>query len=317
MTNRTVTVRRRWSALVCLGLTSAVASRSLAEDLAPQPAAGLQGGASFFDGAAYFAPDEEDAVAPAAREADRPPAQAGKPVSLLEAVVRAIADDPSGRKHRAAVEKQRKAAEEQRILQGEADSREEFEQMLYVELSFLRRTCKPDPKLFVEIAKAAKAGVHVPLRQYVRAQQAQEQGGAPADPRLVVQKLLAPLAEAKLGREKARLYRRECDTRAAACKHAAMLNLVADADQRLVLTAAQRATLAGLLSAFGVCDSIPDAAIMPLLNAKQKLVWQASSQQRGGQYENDEWAVDFGPDAGEATEIQEIARLVQEVKDGR
>ncbi len=145
------------------------------------------------------------------------------------------------------------AAEDQNIRNLEAQFRPQFQQLLYVELAFLRRACKPDAKPFAEVAKAAKADLRVPLREYVvsRSGARQVTGGGPnaADPRLEIRKLLVPLVEAKLGPEKARLYRQECDKRTEARKHAVVMNLVAALDERLVLTAQQRAKLVQSLSA--------------------------------------------------------------------
>ena len=47
--------------------------------------------------------------------------------------------------------------EDQNIRNLEAQFRPQFQQLLYVELAFLRRVCKPDAKPFAEVAKAAKA----------------------------------------------------------------------------------------------------------------------------------------------------------------
>lgn len=250
-------------------------------------------------------------AAPAAKEAP----------SLLEAIGNALANDPGGKRRLAAIA----AAEELQIRQAEAQWRPQFEQNLYIELALLRRACKPDAKLFAEVAKAAKAGLHVPLRQYVRAVDFQGYQAEANDPRSAVQKLLVPLAERKLGPEKARLYRKECDQLAESRKHAAIMNMVVALDQRLVLTAAQRAKLVEVLSAkytpfreapLDYNSLLVDQVVVPLLNEKQKQVWQETPRQNDEENDAADVMID-APDLGEAAETQEIARMVQEVKDGR
>jgi hypothetical protein len=232
----------------------------------------------------------------------------------------------------AADRRQAQAALEQQIRAQEAECRPVFQQTLYVELALLRRSCKPDAKVFAAVAKAAKADLHVSLHEYVVAMNSpQVQGeitsGQPA--RSVVQKLLITLAKAKLGPEKAQLYRQECDKRTEARKHAVLVNLVAALDERIVLTAQQRAKLVGSLSAkydksweqyetlndFSQClQLIPEGSLLPLLDPKQKIVWQDIAKQDGS------WQVDQEvelAEPGDATETQEIARMVENVKDDR
>jgi hypothetical protein len=211
--------------------------------------------------------------------------------------------------------------------------------VLYVELAFMRRACKPDEKPFIEIAKAAKEGLHVPLREYVTALNSPRmvvngrvQARTTSDePRVAVQKLVVPLAEAKLGPEKARLYRQECDKRAEARKHASVLNLVAALDERLILTAGQRAKLVESLSANNddsweqysdilyayngqYFPPIPDKSILPLLDENQKGVWQETTKLNGRVFFGG--MMFRGAQFGEAVEAQEIARMVEDIKDG-
>jgi hypothetical protein len=307
---RNVSLRRQlpvWTALLSAGLVPPGAARCFAAE--PAPAAG---------------------AAPAAQQA--PP--------LFDAIVNALAGDPDGKKRRAAIEERRAAVEKQRILAWEAQWRPQFELTLYTELACLRRACKPEAKPFLEVAKAAKAELHVSLREYVRAvylrrmraQQPAQANAAIDDPPMAVQRLLARLAEAKLSADKVRLYRQECDKRTEARWHAAVLNLVAALDERLVLTATQRAKLVESLSAKRkyswaqfrqMVDSdcqdfrlVPDAAIVPLLNEKQKRLWRETLKQDDAEVDVEDLVIDPDPAPGEATEVQEIARMVQEVKDG-
>ena len=209
----------------------------------------------------------------------------------------------------------------------------QLQQLLYVELALLRRVCHVDQKPFVELAKAAKASLPVAVREYAVAQNAimmgRRQNVADAvDPRSQVEQLLAPLVESTLGSEQAQLYREECDKRVESRKRAVVLNLVVTLDERLVLTAEQRAGLVQSLSsnyqnawdqwlqisAFNTqyVPSIRDESVVPLLDERQKIVWRQTRKQ-------DFNGVHFGQPgiSGEAAEIQEIARLVEEASDDR
>ncbi len=226
--------------------------------------------------------------------------------------------------------KQPEAGDDPQLRALEAQYRPQFQQALYAELAILRRACKPDAKVFLDAAKASKAELHTPLREYAKGLNSPRVRSAADDPRSAVQKMLAPIAEAKLGAEKARLYRQECDKRLEARKHSTILNLVAALDERLVLTSQQRDKLVESLAekydtsweqyleAYGGFDqyfpSIPEPSIVPLLDEKQKGVWQETAKLNGQIF----FSGGFfrGNQFGEAAEFQEIARLVEEVKDG-
>ena len=109
----------------------------------------------------------------------------------------------------------------------EAQLKPEVEQVLYAELAYLRRVCKPDAKSFAVIAKTARAGLGKPLHEYAVATCMRQQGGgvteASVDPRSQIEKLLASIVEPKLGADKARLYRDECAKRKEAAKHAVIV----------------------------------------------------------------------------------------------
>jgi hypothetical protein len=254
---------------------------------------------------------------------------AAKRGSLLGTIVDALGGEDRNNRNPGV-----QAIEDQNVRNLEAQFRPQFQQLLYGELAFLRRACKPDAKPFAEVAKAAKADLRVPLREYVISWYARQRGRGgsdAADPRAEIGKLLMPLVEAKLGPEKTRLYRQECDKRAEARKHAVVVNLVAAVDERLALTTPQRAKLVQSLSAnyehawdqylqmngFGnqnYLPSIRDESIVPLLDEPQKNVWRQTVKQSG--------QVFFGPIVqnpfgGQAEEIQEIAHIVEEAHDGR
>jgi hypothetical protein len=277
----------------------------------------------------------EDAAKPQARAASAAKKSAparSKPATakggtLLGVIVNALGDDPGGNRRRV------QAVQDQNIRNLEAQFRPQFQQLLYTELAFLRRACAPDAKPFVEVAKAAKADLRGPLHEYVASMYGPRfQGGPTAvDPRAAMQKLIVPLVEAKLGPEKARLYRQECDKRAEARKHAVVVNLVAALDERLVLTAGQRAKLVESLSAKyensweSNCEyfafsgeylpSIPEQSIVPLLSREQKSVWRDTSSRNGQVFFG--MPINRGGQFGEGAEIQEISRMVEEVKNDR
>ena len=261
----------------------------------------------------------------------RQPAKDGRS-SLIQALSNALggADEPNVRNRQA------QRVDDANIRNLESQFLPQFQQLLYVELALLRRVCNVDAKPFVEVAKAAKAGLRVTVREYVVAQNARMRGriegvSATIDPRSQVQRLLAPLVQSKLGPEQAQRYRQECGKRAESRKRTVVLNLIAALDERLVLTAEQRARLVHSLSAnyqsawdqylqmfsFNVqyLPSIDDESIVPLLNERQKSVWQEIPKQHT--------QVFFGIQiaragiAGESAEIQEIARIVEEVQDDR
>ena len=147
-----------------------------------------------------------------------------------------------------------------------------------------------------------------------------------------VQRVLAPLVESKVGPEQAERYRRECDKRTAGRKRAVVLNLVAALDERLILTAEQRAALVQSLSsdyqnswdqwfemfAFGNPQYLPfvrDESIAALLNVTQKSVWQQVSKLHRNTFSLVQ--VHWAGMGGQATEIQEIARMVEEAQDDK
>jgi hypothetical protein len=254
---------------------------------------------------------------------------AAKRGSLLGAIVDAIGNDQDANKRRM------QAVEDQNIRNMEAQFRPQFEHMLYVELAFLRRVCKPEANSFAAVARAAKADVQGPVHEYVVSQYTARRGPAggsnAADPRSEIQQRLVPLVKDKFGPEKAQIYRQECDKRAEARKHAVVMNVIAAVDERLILTTAQRAKLVQSLSvnyenswdqnammfAFNNQNFVPsirDESIVPLLDEQQKGVWKDTVKQNRQVFFGQVFQNALG---GDATEIQEIARIAVEVKDGR
>lgn len=280
---------------------------------------------------------QKDAQQKDAPQKDAPPPAkpAAKRKTILETIIDSLGnksddpEDPDGNPQR------EQDNDDPNIRNLETQFRPQFQQLLYVELASLRRECKPDANTFAEIAKGAKAEIKVPLREYAKQFWARQRGredSDAADPRAEIRKLLMPLVEAKLGPEKARLFRQECDKRAEARKHAVVINVVAALDEQLVLTAPQRAKLVESLSAHYEAEwdqylelfafnsrnfmpSIRDESILPLLDEQQKNIWKEIAKQNGRIFFGQIFQDHLGGEA--STEIKEIAHIAEEVQDGR
>ena len=330
--------RRRtlWAVSLCLGLLPAIGGTVAAQEARPVPAApgNKPAPAPIINGPALPAPapiDNGPAPAPPAKKPARAAARKPKP-SLLGNLANAIfgVKDPQVRKQRAQIE-------EQNIRNMEEQFRPQCQQVLYMELAFLRQVCRPDAKRFAEVAKASKGSYRAALHQYVVAQFGAMQVGANdgsggSDIRSHLEQALAPLAEAKLGAEAAGLYRQECAKRAQSRRRAVVLSLVAMIDERLVLSAEQREKLVRSLTAAyqkgwdsylqmfafnnqGALPAIRDETIVPLLTERQNIVWQQVPKQSGVIF----WGcmVHWGGMPFEPAELQDIANLVEEGQDGK
>ena len=227
--------------------------------------------------------------------AAKPAAPAAKQGSLTGAIMKALGNDGDERK------KRQETAEDQRVRAMLPQFQPQFQQLLYGELAFMRRVCKPEKKSFAEVAKAANAGLKAPMREYILAMYGSQtifnNGASDADPRSAVGKLLLPLVKGKLSDEKYQLYVQERNKRDEAHQHAVVLNLVAGLDERLVLTTEQRAKLVQALSAnyehswdqffevygFGnqYLPSVRDKTIVALLDDQQKKVWNQADKISG------------------------------------
>jgi hypothetical protein len=217
----------------------------------------------------------------------------------------------------------------------EAQFLPQFQQVLYSELAFLRRACEPDAAQFRSLAQSSRRSVRDALRQYVVAQVQPQRNpiAVPAgalEPQTFIQQQLVALVESKLSPEQAKRYREESDQRAASRKHAVVLNLASRIDEQLVLSAEQREKLVQTLASDyqdawsqwlelqvnnpQFFPEILDSSVVPLLNAKQKAVWQQMPKQNFHFF----GVVQFGGGAGmvNAAEFDDIRRLVEEVKDG-
>ena len=180
------------------------------------------------------------------------------------------------------------------VAQLERQFRPQFQQMLKVEIAFIRRACDMDQAQCEAVAKAGQQCVSDVLRQCAIAQQKMEQGGFQPDsmpnaPKLMREQI-AEVAMKSLRPEQIERYRRESVERAASRKLAVVRYMVAKADQTLALSTQQREKLVLALTKTYLehweqtmtlwmqnpqfVPSIPDPQILPLLNEKQAAVWQ-------------------------------------------
>jgi hypothetical protein len=179
------------------------------------------------------------------------------------------------------------------LAQMERQYRPQFKQLLAVELAFVRRACDLDSAQRQTAAKVGEQCLDSVLRQCVLAQREMQMGRqaeTSIGPRNVLSEELANGLRESLRPEQIERYRRESAARTAARKRAVVAYMVARADQTLVLSAEQREKMTReLIDHYSdawersmplwmhnvqFIPSIPDERVMPLLNAKQKAVWQ-------------------------------------------
>lgn len=174
----------------------------------------------------------------------------------------------------------------------------QFRMLLKTELHFVRTICEPNAEQFKTIKGAGEVSMKDAVKKFADVQKKMQQGiragQEPSwpDPRNLIADGLAKSVETTLPAEKSKRYREELDKRLAARKRVALLNLVARLDKDLVLTAEQRQKLsaslaekwkdawASQLEVFLYGDQfmplLPDDQIIPILNDKQKEVWQST-----------------------------------------
>ena len=243
------------------------------------------------------------------------PAQAqatASPISVLSAIGATLSDDSIEREVR-----------KHEFYKWEAEMRPDFQQLLYVELAFLRQACAPDARSFAVVAKSAAAGLGVPLREFVV--EVYGHANVVPDAQAVVQKSLLRLAKENLGPEKVQIYVQERDKRSEARKHAVVMNLVAVLDERLDLSSEQRIEMVQSLSAhyekywdhyFQANGDDPEhlptfniESLVALLDKRQKRIWERIEEHSANN--NSTWKVnrDF---LGEAAEIEEIKQIIEE-----
>ncbi len=167
-----------------------------------------------------------------------------------------------------------------------------FRQIHRSELHFMRAVCQPTREQFEKIAAAGDADLQATVKKYSKeaAQQrfgmAQSQSG---DPRRLIMRGIRDRVKADLSAEQAARYQKEIEDRSAARRHVIILNLISGMDQKLVLTAEQRAKLSAVLDASWndswdqvqllmqggqYFPAMPDDKILPLLTETQKKVWR-------------------------------------------
>ncbi len=217
-------------------------------------------------------------------QAEAPEASSG---SLLDALAEALTDnnDPN-------------------VANLEREFLPQFQPLVKAEQAFVQRACGLNKEQRAQIAKAGDECLKAAARKYALAQNQWRNGrgvrivgGQPVlpDPRGLVQQHMAGIVQSKLRPEQAEQYRQECDKRAAHRKDMAVRNLVAELDERLVLTAEQRDKLVEslashwqdawaqsiqmLLQSNQYLPSIPDQHVVPFLNEKQKAAWRNIAKQ--------------------------------------
>ncbi len=187
----------------------------------------------------------------------------------------------------------------------------QFKNILKVELAFVRRTCQLDKAHLEPIAKAAEKQLPLVVRQYaVDMDKRRHRGGMrgsqyPSDPRKLLEQQLAIILKDKLKPDQLQQYRQECDKRAASRKRAVVNYIVANMDEKLILTAQQRQKLivGGLenyqdgwsqsmhywMSNPQFIPRLSDASVIPVLNKTQKTVWRQTPKQHHGMF----WGANF------------------------
>ena len=178
----------------------------------------------------------------------------------------------------------------------------QFRQLARTEVHLAQAVCKLAPDQRKKIDKAATAAAIAASKKYGEFQQKMMQGqwngvDPMPDPRALMLSTLAPVFKEHLTTEQTKRYRVETDQRNANRRLATVQNLIARLDQELVLSAEQREKLSESLlkhwqdgwtqtvemlqSNEQIIPNIPDPAITPFLNNKQKQVWQSAPKNGG------------------------------------
>lgn len=173
-----------------------------------------------------------------------------------------------------------------------------LKQLLKNELRFAQRVCEPSPEQLRNLEADCLAAFPQLLKKLSEQQQQMQRGRAPKDAADARQLIVASIASAvqnRLPAEAFGRYQSELEKRAAARRHAAVVNIVAQLDRQLVFTADQRAKLVAALDQswkedwssvtealqFGMdyLPDLPESLVAPVLDAKQKEAWQALPRQ--------------------------------------
>lgn len=182
-------------------------------------------------------------------------------------------------------------------------------QVQAAELRFVQSVCRPTPAEFKTIKSATDAAAKSVIKEcasfQLQMQQGFQHGRQPQcpDPRKIIVSELSKSVASTLSADRAKAYQEELEKRAAARKRAALLNMVAQLDQELVLSTEQRIKLTETLNAnwndswgrqaeyflYGsqYLPILPSERILPLLNKSQQEIW-------GRLPKNDFVGADFG-----------------------
>ncbi|MBN1854056.1 MAG: hypothetical protein JW829_15115 [Pirellulales bacterium] len=177
----------------------------------------------------------------------------------------------------------------------------QIKQVLNIELAYIQRVCKPTREQLGKIVDAGNQSLKKVARHMAIAQTGSFQGdlggfvvAGPTmlDPGKLIQSELAQAIQQHLNPNQAKRYQEETEKRSSFVQRATILNLVAEMDRRLILSAEQRDQLVKLLSlnwqenwAHSLqlfrhnnqyLPMIPDQYVVPILTATQKRIWHST-----------------------------------------
>ena len=175
--------------------------------------------------------------------------------------------------------------------------------ILKVELGFVNRVCHPNEQQRKAIAAAGEGSLQTAATQYAAWQQSGQRGRVVVvngraqramdspKPRQIIQEGVAKAVKETLPAETAALYVEQSNQRPEFRKQLTVENLVSFLDDKLVLSAVQRAAITKALAAAWdenwisqlqlltngsqIFPSIPDQCVVPHLRDSQRTVWQA------------------------------------------
>jgi len=176
----------------------------------------------------------------------------------------------------------------------------QLKQILKSELRFVRTVCQPTDAEHKKLEAAGEKALKDVVKKMGDLQQKMQRGGQAIeiwpDPRQAISDGIANAVRNMLSEEQSQRYGDELTKRTAARKRAAVLNLVARLDRNLSLTSEQREKLVekldhdwkdswgGQLETFLYGDDflpvLPDQLVTPVLNARQREIWQAAPKQQ-------------------------------------
>jgi hypothetical protein len=161
-----------------------------------------------------------------------------------------------------------------------------FGQLYKRELHFMRMVCQPTKEQFQRIAADGEPALNSAIATFISNSR---RSGQQSDPRIMIAEAVAKSVQSTLSPKQAARYQKELDQRALARKRVWVLGLVRMLDEALVLTPEQREKLQKILEKNSKdsgnqmqmlmvggrhLPSMPEAEILPILNDKQRAIWQ-------------------------------------------